>query len=59
MIVTLLLTFHHTAMGLQVVIEDYIHAEAQKLIALLAIKGVCALLAVASVVSLLKLALTG
>jgi succinate dehydrogenase / fumarate reductase membrane anchor subunit len=59
MIVTLLLTFHHTAMGLQVVIEDYIHAEAQKLIALLAIKGVCALLAVASVVSVLKLAFTG
>jgi succinate dehydrogenase / fumarate reductase membrane anchor subunit len=59
LIVTLLVTFHHTAMGLQVVIEDYIHVEAAKIASLLAIKGVCALLAVATTVSVLKLAFTG
>ena len=59
MIAMLLMTFHHTAMGLQVVIEDYIHVEAVKMGSLLAIKAVCALLAVASVVSVLKLAFTG
>jgi succinate dehydrogenase / fumarate reductase membrane anchor subunit len=59
MIVMLVVTFQHTAMGLQVVIEDYIHVESTKLASLLAIKGLCALLAVASVVSVLKLAFTG
>jgi succinate dehydrogenase / fumarate reductase membrane anchor subunit len=59
MIATLLVTFQHTALGLQVVIEDYIHVERTKLASVLAVKGLCALLALASVISVLKLAFTG
>lgn len=52
-----LITFHHMALGLQVVMEDYIHTEKTRLASILAMKGLTALLAIASVVAVLKLAL--
>ena len=54
-----LVTFHHMAMGLQVVIEDYVHIERVKTPTLLAVKGAAGLMALACAVSVLKLALAG
>jgi succinate dehydrogenase / fumarate reductase membrane anchor subunit len=50
-------TFHHLVLGLQTVIEDYIHEDGIKLASLLAMKAVAALLALACIVSVLKIGL--
>ena len=48
--------FYHLSMGVQVVIEDYVPDEAKRLTAILAVKGIIIFLALASAVSVLKLA---
>ncbi len=50
-------TFHHLQLGLQVVLEDYVHDHALKLASVLAMKAACVLLALACIVSVLKLGL--
>ena len=50
-------TFHHLQLGLQVVIEDYIHAENSRLVSLLVMKGAVLLLALLSVIAVLKMAI--
>jgi succinate dehydrogenase / fumarate reductase, membrane anchor subunit len=59
MIITIAVTFHHTALGVQAVIEDYVHVEWQKLVALILVKFGCVLLAVAGIFSVLRIAFGG
>ncbi|HVY18436.1 MAG TPA: succinate dehydrogenase, hydrophobic membrane anchor protein [Rhodopila sp.] len=49
--------FHHLQLGLQNVIEDYIHDDHIKWASLVANKAVCVLLALACIVSVLKIGL--
>ena len=50
-------TFHHLQLGLQVVIEDYVPQEGIKFAAVLAVKGLCVLLALICAISALILGL--
>ena len=50
-------TFHHMQLGLQTVIEDYIHGDSCRMAVLMAMKGITVLLALAAAVSALKMGL--
>jgi succinate dehydrogenase / fumarate reductase membrane anchor subunit len=58
LVALVLTTFHHMQLGLQAVMDDYIHDERTRMLSLLAMKGVTALLALAALISVLKLAFT-
>jgi succinate dehydrogenase / fumarate reductase, membrane anchor subunit len=59
MIVLIAATFYHAALGMQVVVEDYVHRQWVKLGALILLRLACLLLAVAGVFAVLRVALRG
>jgi succinate dehydrogenase / fumarate reductase membrane anchor subunit len=55
-LITVFVTVYHGMLGVQVVIEDYVHGEANKFGSLIALKFVSVFLAVFMAVSILKVA---
>ena len=56
MVLLLVATFVHMALGLQVVIEDYVHHEAAKLASLVLVRLACWVLGIASLFAVLRVA---
>ena len=56
MLLLVVALFHHLQLGLQVVIEDYIHGEVAKLVCLIGLKLGSVALAVAAIFAILKVA---
>ncbi len=59
MVLLITVAFHHGQLGLQVIIEDYIHGEGVKLVLLIAVKFAAIVLALLGVFAVLKIALGG
>jgi len=56
LVLLLIATFYHAALGLQVVIEDYVHAELTKLGLLVVVRLACFALAVAGIFAVVSMA---
>ena len=59
MLLLILATFYHMKLGLQIVIEDYIHSRGWNITLLVTNNFVCVLLGVASAFAVIKVALGG
>ena len=57
LVLLLIASFYHMSLGLQVVIEDYVHTELAKLGLVIAIRLLCFAFAVAGIFALLTIAL--
>ncbi|HLI22039.1 MAG TPA: succinate dehydrogenase, hydrophobic membrane anchor protein, partial [Stellaceae bacterium] len=56
MVLLLLVAFYHMSLGVQVVIEDYVHRESSKITLLVLNKFLCAILAAAGIFAVLRIA---
>jgi succinate dehydrogenase / fumarate reductase membrane anchor subunit len=59
MVLLLIALFHHMALGLQVVVEDYVHSDRAKIPTVLAIRLACFALAVAGIFATVRIAFDG
>ena len=59
MILLIVAVFHHMQLGLQVVIEDYVHTRWMEIALLLIVKGAALLLGAIGILSVLKIAIGG
>ena len=57
MLCLIIATFHHMHLGLQVVIEDYVHTESLRFVLLLGIRALTVVLALLATISVLRLGL--
>jgi succinate dehydrogenase / fumarate reductase membrane anchor subunit len=57
MLLLIVTTFHHFSLGVQSVLDDYVHQPTMKLWSVLAIKAACVVLALLCIVSVLKIGL--
>lgn len=59
LILLIVAVFYHAVLGLQVVIEDYVHSEGGKLALLLITKGLAVVLSLAALLSVLSILFRG
>jgi succinate dehydrogenase / fumarate reductase membrane anchor subunit len=59
MVLLLIALFHHTALGLRVVVEDYVHSDRAKIPTVVAIRLACFALAVAGIFATVRIAFDG
>jgi len=59
MILLIVATFHHAQLGVQVVIEDYVHNEAAKIASIILVKFAALILGLAAVLAVLSIVFGG
>jgi succinate dehydrogenase / fumarate reductase membrane anchor subunit len=59
LVLLIVAVFHHAHLGLQVVIEDYVHTRWMEIALLLIVKGAALLLGAIGILSVLKIAIGG